>query len=104
MKLKVFTFRFSESAAGFDDAPLQQFVADKEIVDVNQHFFIHEKTPYLTVIISYRDLSYEERRKNDRRQDPRNDLDPREKGAFDALRAWRLARAGQEGIPPLHDR
>ncbi len=53
MKLKVFTFRVADSAHGFDDAPLQRFVADKEVVDFNNHFFIHDKTPYLTVIISY---------------------------------------------------
>jgi hypothetical protein len=32
LKLKIFTFRFSESIDGFDDKPLQEFIADKEVI------------------------------------------------------------------------
>ena len=100
MKLKIFTFRFSEGIGGFDDKPLQEFIADKEVIEFAEHFFIHENTPYLTVLIAYRLLAAEEKRKLVRRQDPRSELDEREKKAYDALRAWRAARARQEGIPP----
>jgi hypothetical protein len=47
LKLKIFTFQFSESAKGFDDKPLQEFIADKEVIEFSEHFFIHENTPYL---------------------------------------------------------
>ncbi|MFH1491495.1 MAG: HRDC domain-containing protein [Pseudomonadota bacterium] len=100
MKLKIFTFRFSESHDGFNDEPLQAFIAEKEVIDYSDHFFSHEKTPYLTVILSYRDIAPDEKRRSGRRRDPREDLDEREKIAYDALRAWRAARAAQEGIPP----
>ncbi len=100
MKLKIFTFGFSESAGGFDDQAMQDFMADKEAIDYSEHFFIHEKTPYLTVILSYRDISRDEKRKFNRAQDPRKELDEKEKGTYDALRTWRAARAKQEGIPP----
>ena len=33
MKLKIFTFRFSESIDGFDDKALQEFTADKEVIE-----------------------------------------------------------------------
>jgi ATP-dependent DNA helicase RecQ len=99
LKLKIFTFRFSESIDGFDDKPLQEFIADKEVIEFSEHFFIHENTPYLTVLIAYRLLAAEEKRKLDRRQDPRSELDDREKKAYDALRAWRSVRARQDGIP-----
>jgi ATP-dependent DNA helicase RecQ len=99
LKLKVFTFRFSDGAIGFDDKPLQEFIADKEVIDFSEHFFFHEKTPYLTILLSYRSLNYDEK-KRDRSQDPRKELDDREKQAYDALRNWRAARARQEGIPP----
>ena len=39
MKLKLFTFRFSESSDGFNDEPLQKFTADKEVVEFTNHFF-----------------------------------------------------------------
>ncbi len=99
MKLKVFTFRFSESVDGFDDKALQEFIVDKEVIEFAEHFFIHENTPYLTVLIAYRLLAAEEKRKLDRRQDPRSELDDREKKAYDALRAWRAVRAKQDGLP-----
>ena len=99
MKLKIFTFRFSESLVGFDDKPLQEFIADKEVIEFSEHFFTHENTPYLAVMISYRLLAAEEKRRLARRQDPRSELDDREKEAYDALRAWRSVRARQDGIP-----
>ena len=99
MKLKVFTFRFSESVDGFDDKALQEFIADKEVIEFVEHFFIHENTPYLTVLIAYRLLAAGEKRRLDRRQDPRSELDDREKKVYDALRAWRAVRARQDGIP-----
>ena len=78
---------------------MQDFIADKEVIDFSEHFFVHEKTPYLTVILSYRLLDHDEKRKVYRREDPRKELDDGEKQAYDALRAWRAARARQEGIP-----
>jgi ATP-dependent DNA helicase RecQ len=100
LKLTVFTFRFSHKADGFDDQPLQEFIADKEVIEFSEHFFMHEKTPYLTVLLAYRPIADDEKRKRTRRVDPRKDLDDQEKAAYDALRNWRAARARQEGIPP----
>jgi len=100
VKLKVFTFRFSEGSDGFDDGLMQAFIEEREVIEFTDHFFIHEKTPYLTVIISYRDISPDERRKPYKRQDPRKDLDENEQKTYDALRAWRAAKASQEGVPP----
>ena len=100
MKLKIFTLQFSDSMAGFDDKPLQDFITDKEVIDFSEHFFIHEKTPYLTILLSYRVLTDDEKRKDKFRPDPAKELDEKEKRAYDALRTWRAARARQEGIPP----
>lgn len=102
MKLKVFTLKFSDSEDGFDDSDIQDFQADREIIEVTEHFFVHERTPYLTVLLSYRDTAADEKRKPVpvRRSDPRDDLDDTEKTTYDALRAWRAAKAKQEGVPP----
>jgi len=79
---------------------LQEFISEREVIEFRDHFFIHEKTPYLTVLISYRDIAPDEKRKSYQRQDPRTQLDENEHKVYDALRAWRAARASQEGIPP----
>ena len=100
MKLKIFTMRFSESVDGFDDSPMQEFISDKEVIEYTEHFFIHDKTPYLTVLLSYRDIAPDEKRRLNRRNDPRDELDEKEKETFDALRNWRAARAKQDGMPP----
>jgi ATP-dependent DNA helicase RecQ len=100
LKLKIFTFQFSDGANGFDDKPLQDFITDKEVIDFSEHFFIHQKTPYLTILLSYRVLADDEKRKNKSRPDPAKELDEQERQAYGALRSWRAARARQEGIPP----
>ena len=102
MKLKIFTLKFTDSTDGFDDGAIQDFQAEREIIEVTEHFFIHERTPYLTVLLSYRDIAADEKRKPiaKRRSDPSTDLDDEEKKTYDALRAWRAAKAKQEGIPP----
>lgn len=100
MKLKVFTFRFSENAGGFGDELFQEFIADKEVIEFSQHFFVHERTPYLTVVLAYRSQADDERRRASRGLEPRLELDKIERQAFDALREWRAARAKMEGIPP----
>ena len=102
MKLKIFTLKFTDSTDGFDDSDIQDFQTEREIIDVTEHFFVHERTPYLTVLLSYRDTAADEKRKPVpvRRSDPRDDLDDTEKTTYDALRAWRAAKAKQEGVPP----
>ena len=100
MKLKVFTFRFSDAVSGFDDSPMQAFIADKEVVDVSEHFFFHDKTPYLTLVLSYRDASSHKAPGGSRKTDPRQELDDTEKAAYEALRSWRAVQARKEGIPP----
>ena len=100
MKIKIFTLGFSENAGGFDDQPVQDFIADKEVMECSEHFYVYEKTPYLTLVLSYRDISRDEKRKLHKKQDPRNELDATEKKAYDALRTWRAERAKQDGIPP----
>ena len=107
LKLKVFTLGFSDAAGGFDDAAVQEFLADREVVEVTDHFFVHERMPCLALVICYRDVEADERRRSaegkrpdQRRSDPREELDDNEKTVYDALRTWRTARAQQDGVPP----
>lgn len=79
---------------------MAEFIADKEVIEFKDHFYVHDKTPYLTVLLSYRELAVDERRRLNNRADPRAELDEKEKETFDALRNWRAARAKQDGMPP----
>ena len=101
LKLKVFTFNFSDNVQGFDDKQMQTFIENKEIIEYTQHFFVHEKMPYLTVIIAYRDISQSYgSKKNNTAQEQLKMLDPNEKKIYEALRVWRAAKAKEQGIPP----
>jgi hypothetical protein len=93
LKVKVFTLRFCDSHGGFDDGPLEAFTADKQVVEVTDHFFVHENIPYLTLLVSYRDIEGLERHFRGRKDGARTQLDAEEQRIYDALRAWRAARA-----------
>ena len=100
MKLKVITLRFKEAGGGFDDGPLQAFAADKEVISFSEHFFVHESTPYLTLVMAYRPVAEAGQRPGGRRPDFRPELSADEKPAYEALKTWRAVRARAEGIPP----
>jgi len=99
MKLKLMTLAF-ESGKGFVDEAVQAFLTDKEMVDVQHYFFVHEKQPWLTLLISYREQESEVKRTPGLHGDIYRQLDETEKVVFNALREWRTARSKQEGIPP----
>ena len=39
LRVKLLTLRFSDRLEGFDDEPVQEFVRDKDVVEVRDHFF-----------------------------------------------------------------
>jgi len=100
MKLKIFTLPFDPSINGFNDAVIEKFAPGKELISVSDHFFIHENRPYLSVIVTYREIAPDEARHTQRRNDPRTELDENERVLFDALRKWRSEKAKAEGVPP----
>jgi ATP-dependent DNA helicase RecQ len=102
MKLKLFTFRFSAEAGGFDDRALVEFLAEREALSVSDHFFVHEQVPTWALLVSYRDVprAGDPRPATEPRLDWRAELPEEARGLFDALRAWRNERARREGRPP----
>ena len=102
MKLKVFTLSFDVASGVFDDGALQDFLKDRQVLNVHEHFFNYNDTPRWALLVSYRD---EERpgdgqRRKDRGKDWRAELSPDERSLYDALRTWRNDRAGRDGRPP----
>ena len=54
MQLRIFTLRFDPILEGFDDAPVTGFLADKEVLDIEDHFFVKDDVPYLALVVRYR--------------------------------------------------
>ena len=81
MKVKVLTLRWDDETGGLDDQELEAFMEDRAVLEVSEHFFIHDKQPTLVLTLSYRDEPAEDARRGKRagkdnaaRPDPRKDL------------------------------
>lgn len=56
MKLKIFTLRLNPATGLFDEGELMSFQLGKDVIDVSEHFLVHEKTPTLLMVLRYREL------------------------------------------------
>ena len=54
MQVRVFTLRFNPATESFEDVAVTQFLADKEVCSIHDHFFVKDDTPDLTLVICYR--------------------------------------------------
>jgi superfamily II DNA helicase RecQ len=103
MLAKVITLRFNELTGGFDDAPLREFVKDKEVLSLRENFFIFHDVPYLMVFVSYNlpaPVTVTSGTKKERDESWRELLTPADMPIFNTLRDWRNERSRREGIPP----
>lgn len=100
MLLRTFTLKFNSVTERFDEDELQEFIKDKEILAVREHFFIKHETPYLVVFITYlpgnRDIASGKKQHDSWRDRLADD----QVALFNTLRNWRAERAKQEGVPP----
>ena len=53
MKLRVFTLRMNPATGVFDDKEVSEFQLGKDVIDVSEHFLVHERTPTLTLVVRY---------------------------------------------------
>ena len=117
VRVKVVTLQYAASLGGFDERPLADFVRDKQVLAVREHFFTVHDLPHLACLITYQepvvasvaDGEHAEspcagnrapRRKGSDASDLLADLAPPERVLFGTLREWRSARARKEGVPP----
>ena len=45
MLVRVFTLHFSSPLGGFDDGELRDFIKDKEVLSIREHFFVRDELP-----------------------------------------------------------
>lgn len=105
MLIRIITLRFSAALDGFDDSSLTEFIQDKSVVSLREHFFIRNETPYLAVVVTYEPVLASSKPKEagkTRRRDEswRTLLTDAQMPLFDSLRSWRSERCKKDGIPP----
>ena len=57
MLVRVFTLGFDPATERFNDEPVRDFLADKEVVSISDHFFVRDAAPYLALVGNYSPLS-----------------------------------------------
>jgi len=101
MLARVITLGFDALTRRFDDEPLRDFVKDKKILQMNEHFFQKDGEPYLAIFIAFENspmaLPEKAKKKDDSWRELIKDEDL---PLFNALRDWRKMRSDQEGYPP----
>lgn len=105
MLMRIITLRFSTTLDGFDDAPLTEFIRDKAVLRLREHFFMRNETPYLAIAVTYEPQQQPPPPKDKTKARQRNEswrelLQDADMPLFDALRDWRSERCKSDGIPP----
>jgi ATP-dependent DNA helicase RecQ len=109
MLARVITLRFSSLLEGFDDAPLRDFIKDKEVHALRDHFFTRNDVPYLAVMVSYSQAPIAapaavatggQPARNKRDESWRHLISEDQVPLFNSLRDWRSSRCKRDGVPP----
>ena len=98
MKVAVMTLGFDAERGEFDAEALGRWQADKDVIEVREHFFVHEGAPRWALMLSYRDGDGEQRGRREAR-DWRQEVAEVDRPLYDALRKWRTERAESDGVP-----
>jgi superfamily II DNA helicase RecQ len=109
MLLRVFTLGFDPATERFDDESVRDFLSDKDVLSISDHFFIRDATPYVALVVCYRPAASAPQTTDEgpsagapRKRDEswRDALDKADWPLFNRLRDWRGERSRAEGIPP----
>ncbi len=106
MLIRVFTLCFSQPLQGFDDSHVVEFLKDKKVVSMRDHFFLRNEEPYLALVALYEpQLDITARTgagggKGKRDESWRKLLNDENMPLFESMRGWRAERCKQDGVPP----
>ena len=104
MQVKVITLKYDHITGKIDDSSLTDFIKDKEVISVRDHFFMKDGCPYLVMVITYKqnvitEPASEKKSKGKNKDKWRDLIDEDEMSLFNTIREWRTERARQDGVP-----
>lgn len=104
MLIKVISLSFDSAFGGFKDEEVREFLKDKELISVQDYFFVKNDMPYLVFVLKYFPHRAEVDPKlstKEKREEPwRASLSEHDMGLFNLLRDWRSQRSKKDGVPP----
>ena len=101
MRVKILTFRYSNTLGGFDDGPLAEFTRDKEVLSFREHFFLVNDVPHMSCVLTYEQPAVTGREDLPvRKSEAPLELSEGERLLYNTLREWRMTAARAEGVPP----
>jgi superfamily II DNA helicase RecQ len=103
--IKIFTLKFADRSESFDDSILENFLANKEVVKWDGHFFQRKNDFYWTVAVEYQQLSPAAAAPSNKAGDKANEeykkiLSENDWPLFKRLREWRNETGKKQGVPP----
>ncbi len=103
LNVSVVNVPFRAECGGLDGSVLDAFFRERDVEAVREYFYVVDGRPHLCCWIEWRarpaPTVADKRRARERRADATELLDAPSRSAFDALRAWRLARARELSVP-----
>lgn len=103
--LKIFAVKYEESTESFNDSVMSNFLADKEILRWESHFFERKNEYFWTVLVEYYPSAIAQREalwkkeKSSRDENYKGTLTETDLPLFNTLREWRAERSKEEGVP-----
>jgi hypothetical protein len=58
MLIKIFSLAFDPLHNGFDDSEIRDFIKDKEVLSIQEFFFVRHQTPYLALVVKLHDTMW----------------------------------------------
>ena len=103
MHAHIITLRFNAALEAFDETPLLEFVKDKHLLSIRDHFFTRHEIPYLALVLTYEQQEMgspgaKSRKTSD--ESWQKMILEADLPLFNTLRHWRAERAKKDGVPP----
>ena len=100
MQVRVLTLKYSEGQQGFPEEALHAATFGRDVLSVDQHFFVHGGMPHLTLVLTLGDYVEQTFRGRDpQAPDPETELPEGIRAVYRDLKRWRNETAKAEGRP-----
>ena len=100
MQVRVLTLKYNEGQQGFPEEALRTATFGRDVLSVDQHFFVHGGMPHLTLVLTLGDYVEQAfRSREPQAPDPETELPEDRKAAYRDLKRWRNETAKAEGRP-----